>query len=255
MYIFDKDKMKDVKKLEATESSEISDVTLEEKDGAVEKVEDLAAKSKPEANKTAPVVPITTVKETWKDEIYKGKTSTPVDKMTVLFTPEAYLKMFAVVQDHTKEVAWEGSVQRLGEDRFLIKDIYVYPQNVTAATVDNEKKLIEELSNDTFWKDDLSDEVYNSLRFQGHSHVNMGVKPSSTDMNHQKIIAESLGDNDFYIFLIVNKKLDTNFFIYDKETATTYEDNDVNYEILFENSGDGENTLADFVNKARERVA
>ena len=101
----------------------------------------------------------------------------------------------------------------------------------------------------------MSDEVYNSLRFQGHSHVNMGVSPSNTDINHQEVIAKSLCDDDFYIFLIVNKRLDTNFFVYDKKTATTYKDKDISYEILLENSGDGESTLADFVIKARKRVA
>lgn len=198
-------------------------------------------------------LPKIVTKDAWKMELYGEKEPDPVNQMTVSFTAESYLKMFAVIQDNNKEVAWEGSVKRLDKDHFLIQDIFVYPQNVTAATVDNEKKLIEELSSDSFWKDDLSDEVYNSLRFQGHSHVMMGVSPSSTDVGHQKVIAKSLTDDDFYIFLIVNKKMDTEFVIYDRATATTYEDVDINYDILFDNDGE-KCTLKEFVLGARERV-
>lgn len=191
--------------------------------------------------------------DAWKSEMYGDKTPDLVGKMTVSFTAEAYIKMFAVIQDNNKEVAWEGSVERLDRDHFLIHDIFVYPQNVTAATVDNEKKLIEELSNDSFWKDDLSDEVYNSLRFQGHSHVMMDVSPSSIDIEHQKEIAESLNDDDFYIFLIANKKMDTKFIIYDRVTATMYENQNINYDILFDNDGE-KCTLKEFIIGTRERI-
>ena len=40
----------------------------------------------------------------------------------------------------------------------------------------------------------------------GHSHVNMGTSPSATDTKLQEDHLAQLQDNDFYIFLIVNKK-------------------------------------------------
>ena len=122
---------------------------------------------------------------------------------TVYFAEDAYIRMLALVDQADKEIAWNGVARRLDKDSFIIEDILVYPQEVTGATVTVDPE--EEFA----WRETLSDDQFNNLRFQGHSHVNMGVTPSSTDMELYEDILSQIKGEDFYIFMIWNKKSDT----------------------------------------------
>ena len=113
-------------------------------------------------------------------------------------TPKALGKIKWLVQEHDHEVAWHCTLEPV-DGAWTITDVYVYPQKCKAVTVRSD------VDYDT-WYFDLPDEVFNSLRVQGHSHVNMGVSPSSTDLNDQKELRK-LYDGD-YVFLIVNKRGD-----------------------------------------------
>lgn len=150
-------------------------------------------------------------------------------RATVCFTPEAWMKMYMLVMSFDKEVAWHGVATR-GEDpekdEYIISDILVYPQKVTSATVETDQ---EEYEN---WLYDLPDEVFNNLRMQGHSHVNMSTSPSGVDTNHQGKIMQQLDDDMFYIFMIWNKSLSKWIKIYDFSKNTMFESADVDVKIL-----------------------
>jgi len=152
---------------------------------------------------------------------------TEVEKPTIIFSQKAYLKMHMLVKHNTKEIAWHGIVER-NNNTFTVKDILVYPQEVTGVTVETDQ---QEYSN---WLINLPDEQFNNLRMQGHSHVNMGVSPSGTDTTWYNSILQQLQNDDYYIFLILNKSGNLHLELYDLKTNTKYDKEDIEIKIEHE---------------------
>ena len=167
-------------------------------------------------------------------------------KATLLFTEKAWIKQSALISNFSDEVAWHG-VARRGEDEsideYIIDDILVYPQEVTGATVTTDQEKYQN------WLYSQEDEVFNNIRMQGHSHVNMGVTPSSVDTTLYENILEQLENDMFYIFLIWNKKGDKTVKIYDLEKNVLFETKDVEIGIIDEVIG-----LDDFIDDAKSQV-
>ena len=147
---------------------------------------------------------------------------------------EAWLKMLMLVKNCDKEIAWQASVEKRkyknkeNSDDFYyyIKQVFVYPQKVTGTFVDvNEVKYAE-------WSLQLEDDVYNNLRFQGHSHVNMGVSPSGTDLNTYQNFLDQLTKDDYYIFMIMNKRQEFNIMVYDYAQDILFENKDCFVDVL-----------------------
>jgi len=153
---------------------------------------------------------------------YKGETATA----TLWITPLAYRKTLALVTEFSDEVAWHGAVSRSGNNEFIIEDILVYPQAVTGSTVNTEQEAY------TQWLYSLDDDTFNKIRLQSHSHVNMGVSPSSVDNGHREKILDQLEDSMFYIFMIWNKRLEVHTLIYDMAKNVLYENEDVVVKML-----------------------
>lgn len=167
-------------------------------------------------------------------------------KATLYFTELAYLKMTMLVREFDKEVAWHGIAKRgddLSKDEYIISDILVYPQEVTGATVNTDQEKYQ------MWLMNHDDEVFNNIRMQGHSHVNMGTTPSSVDTSLYERILEQLDDDMFYIFLIWNKRNEKTIKIYDLAKNVLFETSDVTVEIL--NDGTG---IEHFLKDAKEMV-
>lgn len=173
------------------------------------------------------------------------KTLGTVDrKATVLFTEMAWQKMQTLVREFDKEVAWHGIAERCNEkDAYLISDILVYPQEVTGATVTTDQEKYQ------MWLMSQEDEVFNNIRMQGHSHVNMGVTPSSVDLNLYESILEQLDEDMFYIFMIWNKRWDKTIKIYDIRENILFETADVTVSVQEEDDG-----LSAFLKEAKELV-
>ena len=148
-------------------------------------------------------------------------------KIVIDFAPIAFLKMTALIREFTSEVAWHGTVERVSPTRFLIKDILVYPQKVTGSTVNTDQEAYAQ------WMQELDNETFNSLRFQGHSHVNMGVSPSPTDIDNQGRIVSQFteGSDHFYIFMIWNKSMAFNARVFDMAANAIYDTDEVEIEI------------------------
>lgn len=167
------------------------------------------------------------------------------EKATLYFTEIAYLKMIALVRDFNSEIAWHGIAKRCEdeENAYIISDILVYPQEVTGATVTTDQQKYQ------MWLMNHDDEVFNNIRMQGHSHVNMGVTPSAVDTTLYEKIREQLDETMFYIFLIWNKKGDKTIKIYDNAKNILFETADVTVKIREDGTG-----MEKFLREAKEMV-
>lgn len=156
-----------------------------------------------------------------------------ISRPKVIFSTEAYLKMMLYVRDTSTEIAWHGTVQKdLEKNLYYISDVFLYPQKLAAATVQTDQNKYNE------WITGLDDETHSTLRFQGHSHVNFAAAPSETDLDFYNDMLQVLPENDFYIFMILNKTGDTTLLIYDLESNTIYEKNDIDLYISSDNNQD-----------------
>ena len=186
---------------------------------------------------------ITSNKLTFSADVNQEAINKP--KAKIYIDSDAYLKMMLYIRDTSTEIAWHGTVERQ-DNIYYIKDVFLYPQIVTGATVNTDQ---EEYQN---WLMDLTDEQHNSLRFQGHSHVNFGVTTSTTDTTFYQEILQVLPKDDFYIFMIMNKSGDTTFLIYDLAQNIMYENADIEYDIVSEETGA---LLADIKKEKEENCA
>lgn len=167
-------------------------------------------------------------------------------KATVYFSEMAWLKMQTLIREFDKEVAWHGVAHR-GEDEskdeYYITDILVYPQEVTGATVNTDQEKYE------MWLMMHEDDVFNNIRMQGHSHVNMGTTPSGVDTTHQEKILAQLEDGMFYIFMIWNKRGEKNIKIYDLAKNILFDGTDVVVEVKDDGTG-----MSAFLAEAKKMV-
>lgn len=156
------------------------------------------------------------------------KSFTVDGRATLYYTPVAWQKMCALLKAFDKEVAWHGVCERVDgeETAYLVSDIVVYPQTVSGTTVEMDTGAY------AMWlMENDEDERFTHLRMQGHSHVNMGTTPSSVDLTHQQEILDQLGDDDFYVFVIYNKKMEYNVKIYDLRDNVLYENADTDIKL------------------------
>lgn len=146
-------------------------------------------------------------------------------KAKLIFTPTAWIKMWALIDGYSSEVAWHGLITRVSETEYRVNDILVYPQMVTGVTVETDQEEYQR------WIMALDDPTFNALRLQGHSHVNMSTHPSGVDLTHQAAILRQLTDEDFYVFVIWNKRGEHMVKIYDLKANRLYEDSDIDVEV------------------------
>jgi len=156
--------------------------------------------------------------------------------------PLAYNKTVALIHAFSDEVAWHGLAARQAKNEFVIEDICVYPQEVTGSTVNTDQEGYTE------WLYEFDDDTFAKIRMQGHSHVNMGVSPSTVDDRHRQQLLDQLDDDMFYIFMVWNKALKMHTLIYDMANNVLYEDGDVDVKII------GDDSLDAFLADAKEKV-
>lgn len=169
----------------------------------------------------------------------------PDRRATLRITPEAFTKMFLIITDQEKEVGWHGVTERISETEFVLKDILVYPQQVTACTVDTDD---EEYAK---WLIRIGEDNFNNLHFHGHSHVNMSVSPSKTDMDHRAQITSQLNNDQYYIFMIWNKSLKWSGAIYDMASNIQYETDDIDVIVPFSDGTTAGSLLKELDNKVK----
>ena len=164
------------------------------------------------------------------NEYIESKSLTPP---TIYISANAYVKMRMLVDQMSTEVGWYGTVTKCPglQETYVIEDILVYPQTVTGATCEqDETKMFDfEMS--------LTTEQVNSKRFQGHSHVNMGVTPSGVDEQFYQDLLTQV--NDYFIICITNKKNDYTVRFYDVENNILY--TDLELKVLLDDGTDTNN--------------
>lgn len=168
------------------------------------------------------------------------------NRVSLVFTPEAFIKMFMLIQGFETEVAWHGVVDRDENDDsvFHISDIVVYPQIASAGYVEMDA---EEYSN--WLGDHIFEDEFDKLFMQGHSHVWGSTTPSTTDLQHQSDIVNGLPSDGFYIFMIWNKKSQYTAKVFDLKNNKLYLNDEIDIVV-----GDGNTNFSDFLADARSLV-
>lgn len=160
----------------------------------------------------------------------------------------AFLKMQTLVAGYGHEVGWYGTAEKTSDHAYRIMDVLVYPQYASAAYIDD-----RDTTEMPLWFQSLSDEVYDHKRFHGHSHVNMGVRPSSTDKKTYEQFKRQNSNatiNRFTIELIMNKKFEMYWKVHDAVADKEYGNEEINVEIeITENE-----TMAAFFENSRKNV-
>jgi hypothetical protein len=165
-------------------------------------------------------------------DITKEMQEIPKDALTpiVVITAEAYIKMIELIRQSEVEISWHGLVKRNKEEgAYLVYDILVFPQeNSSTTTTAKEDEFAEWMMNY------LMDPEFpiEDLRMHGHSHVNMSVFSSGVDDAYQKDILTKVEDGDYYLFLIMNKRLEICALLYDFDQQILFENKDIEIEII-----------------------
>lgn len=148
---------------------------------------------------------------------------------SIYITADAYIKMRKLVSDTSTEIGWYGTVTKQPglDEVYIIDDIIVYPQRVTGVTCeqDDDKMFNFEMS--------LTTEQVNHKRFQGHSHVNMGVTPSGVDEQFYRDLLTQV--NDYFIITVTNKREEYTTRFYDIANNIVY--SDLPIRVITENGG------------------
>lgn len=173
------------------------------------------------------------------------KTTTPPK---LYMYADAYVKMGALINECKDEIGWFGTVDKV-EDGYAIKDIFVSPQVVSDARVTSDEE--EERK----WRDSLDDDTYNSLRFHGHSHVNMAVSPSPVDESYREEIIRNIPKDGFFIFLIGNKRGELNIEVYDLAQNIVFDTKECPLHILTSNGASVEDYVAESMKNVTTRAA
>jgi hypothetical protein len=121
--------------------------------------------------------------------------------VSVSITPDAMKAMQAIINVCPIEVSWLGNVKKIREGHFQINRIHLIEQKSGDADTEISVKGLARLT-EKLLKEEGIDAV-NTLKFWGHSHVNMDTFSSGTD---DEQLEEFAADNkDFFIRGIANK--------------------------------------------------
>ncbi len=168
-----------------------------------------------------------------------------IDKAQVVFTPSAWVKMWALVDAFNSEVAWNATCRRDPDNdrRFVVDDILVHKQVVTGGTVRTDPAEYDD------WLNEFDDETFNAIRLHGHSHYYCGAFASGLDTELQEDITSQLTGDMFYIFMIVNRRRDIWIKVCDKKDGLARWGNMVDISVDLP-----ECNLDAFINNARTLV-
>lgn len=148
----------------------------------------------------------------------------------VVFTAEAWLKIQTLINGTGDEIGWHGVVKRTENNTFIVTDILVYPQVVSGSNITTDQEKYQN------WLMEQPDEIFNNIRYQGHSHVYFQADPSVTDWYLYERILQTLRKTDYYIFMIINKRQELFMMIYDMAQNVIFEKGDISVTIALRNN-------------------
>lgn len=163
----------------------------------------------------------------FKERATPNTITTKIDNKTgakppVLFiSPLAFDKMQIIVEECSQEVGWLGFIEEVWNEEgnkitcYYLKDVILLKQEVNGATCELDKTAVAELYESYYLNGDPKEiAIAESILLWGHSHVNMGVLPSSQD---DKQVLEFGKNNPYFFRLIANKKGEMEIDFYDFE--------------------------------------
>jgi hypothetical protein len=145
----------------------------------------------------------------------------------VYYTPRAHLKMQHLVRKCSKEVGWMCMVKEVATRVYVIYEILIPEQTVTAVETDITATGMAGLTDEML--DVLEENAGMYAWF--HSHVNMGVSPSNQD---EEQVAEFLEGQKVFIRGIVNKHGASKVDVYYPELGIAFNcvETDVLWDVL-----------------------
>ena len=108
----------------------------------------------------------------------------------IYLTNQAYNDMAILVDEVDKEVGWLGTASVIGGG-FLIDEIFLVKQEVASTTTELDEDGIAELGVELLGSREDGMDVVNSIRFWGHSHVNMQTGPSGQDDSQMDLFKQN----------------------------------------------------------------
>lgn len=155
---------------------------------------------------------------------------TTVQKPIILIDSNVYTKMYELVRQSDIEIQWHMMVKRYPESgEYLVYDILLFPQINSGSSTTTDQDAFAE------WQMNLIKDMsfpIEELRGHGHSHVNMGVFSSEIDNTYQRDLITKVEDGDFYLFFVLNKKMDMYALLYDFKQQIIFETKDMDIEII-----------------------
>jgi len=130
---------------------------------------------------------------------------------TLYIVPEVWVKMRALCTQIPPEVAALGLVEKLGKSEFLLKELLIPKQKVSAASVEIVPESVLELVN----QKDI--DILSELRFYLHTHSGF-TSPSSVDVSEYDLFK-----NAPYFFWAIGTKEEINFGMLWRETGLKIE--------------------------------
>jgi proteasome lid subunit RPN8/RPN11 len=145
----------------------------------------------------------------------RNKSNNMPAEPTVYYTWQVKRKMDLIVSTCTQEVGWMGLVETTKEGDFVIIDVFVPEQEVHATETEISADALCKLALELMEKDIGSDKLFAWY----HSHVNMGVSPSTQDETQ---VEEFLENCPIFIRGIVNKKGESKVDVYYRDHGVAY---------------------------------
>lgn len=133
----------------------------------------------------------------------------------VYMTRDAFSRMWHFVDIANEEVGWLGSVQLTRLGNFLIDEVFLLEQEVSAAQTEISENGIAQLVQELIETRDDGIDVANRIHFWGHSHVRMDTNPSQQDEDQMRHFQQN--ECPWFIRGILNKlgRMQFDIFLWD----------------------------------------
>lgn len=158
---------------------------------------------------------------------------TNVNVPKIMVTRKAWSWIQAIVRVHSEEVGFRGIVREIGDNKYLIDEIF-YPKQclVSGSTCEIDPMGEAEIANKILAQDRFDD--IGRVKFWAHSHVNMSVSPSQQDEDQSIKLIRDLGS--YLIRGIFNKSNEASFTFFDVASGFAFDN--VDYSIVDDSNVD-----------------
>ena len=148
-----------------------------------------------------------------------------INKPTLFINNDAYLKMQEYIAQSKKEIGWLGTCSRQDND-YIINNVYLFDQEVHETTCEITEEGLNKFALELMEKPNGMD-IWNNICLWGHSHVNMGVLPSSQDNKQLDFFLKNMKEG-FFIRYIGNKTGEIGLEIVDIDKNIILDETEIN---------------------------